>query len=223
MRPAALHLALLAAGLVSLAACRNDTPDPDDRSPGAPAATSQPAGAGDPAAASTPPAPGAGGAGPAAPADPDAAAQSPAAGPETEHSALGVLNAINEHEIAAARQALDKGVRGDVEAYARLMIDAHTRNRDKTLALQPDEGSSPARARKEQGERSLQALDAHEGDAYARAYLQAMVDGHAEALAMLDERLIPAATSPEVEAHLRESREHVAMHLEQARRLADSP
>jgi Predicted outer membrane protein len=60
-----------------------------------------------------------------------------ASAPAAERSALGVLNAINEHEIAAGKQAQSKGVSGDVAAYAQRMIDEHTRNRDTTSGFGP--------------------------------------------------------------------------------------
>ena len=49
-----------------------------------------------------------------------------------------------------------------------------------------------------------------------------MVTGHTEALASLDQRLIPAATSPDARTHLQTTREHVARHLELARGLQRS-
>ena len=73
--------------------------------------------------------------------------------------------------------------------------------------------------RKHKGEQELEALGRTEGDAYARAYIDAMVKGHTEALDALDNRIIPAATRPEVKAHLDTTRGHVAQHLERAKAL----
>ncbi|MDH5835656.1 DUF4142 domain-containing protein [Luteimonas kalidii] len=153
----------------------------------------------------------------------DAAADAQAAmtteGSPGEDEALGVLNAINEHEIAAGEQALEKGVEGPVADYARMMIEEHTRNREQTSALGADSGSPQARQQMQKGERQLATLGALDGDAYRQAYVEAMVAGHTEALASLDQRLIPAATSEDARAHLQTTREHVARHLELAREL----
>jgi putative membrane protein len=149
----------------------------------------------------------------------DDAAASPGAG-TSESAALGVLNAINAHEIAAGEQALRKGVKGEVAAFAQMMIDQHTDNREKTLALNPDASASDATAQQRKGEAELAALEAKSGDDYARAYIDAMIKGHTEALDTLDTRLIPAATSEPVRQHLTATRGHVATHLEQAQRLA---
>ena len=183
-----------------LCAC-GDRSNPD----GADMASSTPAPGNDPTAA-------------AASAVDDAAASTSSA--TSESAALGVLNAINAHEIAAGEQALGKGVKGDIAAFAQVMIDQHTENRQKTLALNPDASASDAVAQQRKGEAELAALDARSGEDYARAYVDAMVKGHAEALDALDTRLIPAATSEQVRQHLTTTRGHVAAHLEQAQRLA---
>lgn len=142
-------------------------------------------------------------------------------GGTSERTALGVLSSINAHEIAAGEQALRKGVKGEVAAYAKMMIDQHTENQAKTLALDPDASASDAMAQQRKGEAELAALDAKSGDDYARAYVDAMVKGHTEALEALDNRLIPAATSEPARQHFTTTRGHVAAHLEQAQRLAE--
>lgn len=138
---------------------------------------------------------------------------------EEERDALGVLNAINEHEIATAQQALDKGVTADVEAFARMMLEQHTDNQQKTAALGADGTGKDAVKQRKAGEAGLAKLAAMSGPAYARAYMDAMVEGHAEALSVLDSKLIPQATTPAVQTHLAETREAVAHHLARAREI----
>jgi putative membrane protein len=46
-----------------------------------------------------------------------------------------------------------------------------------------------------------------------------MVKGHEEALALLDDKLIPAASSENARAHLTETRASVAEHLQRAKAL----
>lgn len=150
------------------------------------------------------------------PATPDAAADATSS---DESGALGVLNAINDHEIAAGEQALSKGVTGAVAEYAQMMIDQHSDNRSKTTALGPDPSAPAAETQKQKGETELSMLDAMSGDAYAKAYIDAMVKGHADALAALDTQLIPAATRPEVRDHFATTRDHVADHHERAKAL----
>lgn len=136
-----------------------------------------------------------------------------------ERSALGVLNAINDLEIAAGRQAQEKKVTGDIADYAQLMIDEHTLNKEQTNALNPDANSAEAKVQAAKGLALLRQMAAKNGNAYQRAYVDAMIDGHTEALAMLDEKLIPRAAGPQANAHLQRTREHVARHLTLARAL----
>lgn len=212
--------ALLAVALAGLAGCRQEPADP--AAPPAP-------GAGATAAdvASTPgPIPSTGtdanpatGAAPAEPVSADASGMTPAAGSVPENAALGVLNAINEHEIAAGEQAISKKVDGEVAAYARMMIEQHSENRTKTSALGADADAAQAQAQRRKGEQELASLAAQDGDAYRKAYIDAMVKGHTEALATLDGTLIPSAGRQDVKDHLATTRQHVAEHLEQAKRL----
>ncbi len=141
---------------------------------------------------------------------------------EGERSALGVLNAINDYEIAAGRQALEKNVSGDVADYAQQMIDAHTQNKAQTNALNPDAESANAKAQAAKGEQMLQHMADKSGDDYRRAYVDAMIVGHTQALAMLDDTLIPAVASPQAKAHVQQTRQHVARHLSHARALDKS-
>src|SRR5690606_2105458 len=136
-----------------------------------------------------------------------------------EAAALGVLNAINEHEIATSEQALAKGVTGPVADYARMMIDQHGQNRTQTSALGADADAQDAQAQRQQAEQERATLDQLEGEAYSKAYVDAMVKGHGDALTALDQKLIPAAEREDVRQHLTTTREHVARHLEQARAL----
>lgn len=136
-----------------------------------------------------------------------------------EAAALGVLNAINEHEIATSEQALAKGVTGPVADYARMMIDQHGQNRTQTSALGADADAQDAQAQRQQAEQERATLDQLEGEAYSKAYVDAMVKGHSDALTALDQKLIPAAEREDVRQHLTTTREHVAQHLERARAL----
>jgi len=72
---------------------------------------------------------------------------------------------------------------------------------------------------REKHEQERERLADMEGDEYQRAWLEAMVQGHQEALDMLDNRLIPAATVSEVQQHLNTTREAIARHLETAQGL----
>lgn len=210
-------LILCLATVLPIAAC--DRNDPNDTSADTPAgAGTDTTPSGTPTDTTTP----ATGATPTTPST-DAADAKPASNlPEAERGALGVLNAINEHEIAAGQQALSKNVPDNVAKFAQMMVDEHSKNRDQTNRFGPNADDAKAAAQRAKGKTELDTLAKQSGDAYAKAYVDAMVKGHTEALATLDKDLIPAATDPAVKTHLTDTRAAVAKHLEAAKQLQTS-
>lgn len=202
-----LALAIAALMLVGTTACNrnddaaggtNNTPSPDAAAPDAMTDT-QPAG-------------------PAVPPGTDAAAA------PTQPEALALLNAVNDHEIKAAEMAKSKNVTGAALEYANMMQAEHGKNMTETSALLQTAGGAPAdsarlneqKAKSEAKRAQLQGL---EGEAFAKAYIDAMVTDHAEALTMLDSILIPAATDEAVKNHLTMTRQHVQQHHDRAREI----
>lgn len=138
--------------------------------------------------------------------------------------ALATLVAADQHEVAMAKQALGKGVTGGVHDYAVKMQADHGKNLDDTRRVARENKVSTAptagvREMEKQGHAEMASLASLKGDAYAKAYAEAMVKGHTEVLGKLDTVLIPGATDPEVVAHLKATRDAVAMHLEAAKKL----
>jgi putative membrane protein len=74
---------------------------------------------------------------------------------EQERAALGALNAVNELEIAASNQALENNVSPPVAEYARMMVDEHTANREKTSAMNPQIDAPMATEQKNKGDALL--------------------------------------------------------------------
>ena len=151
----------------------------------------------------------------------DTAATPPAAVP-SQGEALALLNVVNDHEVKTAEQAKSKHVTGDVLAYANLMQTEHGKNMADTKALLDKNGGAPADSAaitdmKSKGDAEMQQLAALDGDAYAKAYIDAMVNGHQDALNKLDTMLIPAATDDAVKKHLQMTRDHVQQHLDKAK------
>lgn len=187
-----------------------------------------------------------------------------------DRKALAAVQEVDRHEIAAAADALSKGVQGDVRSYAETLRDDHTRNLETTQRLLgttgagtgmagPDDmtgtgtgtaGSSGTgmgagtgmgttgttatdamagntvmsddadlRAMREKHDAERQRLSQLEGEAFATAWIAAMVQGHEEALAKLDNELIPNATDAGVTRHLQTTRTAIAGHLDTARSL----
>ncbi|MCI2245464.1 MULTISPECIES: DUF4142 domain-containing protein [Xanthomonas] len=136
-----------------------------------------------------------------------------------EKQALGVLSAINTSEINAGNLALQKQVKGPVRDYATQMVKEHSDNNAKIAPWGPDAKAAPAQQQMQKAKAEAGKLQALDGDRFAQAYVMAMVKDHQAALQMLDSTLIPAAKTPEVAAHLRTTRAHVAEHLAKAQQL----
>jgi putative membrane protein len=208
---AALAIALLLPLLLS--GCDRRTVEDDRQStaePGTPAATS-PAEAD--RAASAPVAT-------VTPEPADTATAAPAANALTQADALAWLVAADEHEIAAADQALARNVTGKVRDYAQMMKTDHGKNLTDTTRLGAATSTAAAvTVLKQKGEADLRALDANAGAAYEKAYVDAMVRGHTDVLAMFDSTLLPAATDANVRQHFTTTRATVARHLDKAKEL----
>jgi len=143
----------------------------------------------------------------------------PAAGALTQAQAVTLVGAVDKHEIQAAEQARGKKVRRDVLDFANLLHSEHSKNLEAGQKLGATETSPELTAMEEKGRAGLAELDTKTGKDYEKAYVDAMVKGHEEALSMIDTKLLPAATDDNVRTFLTNSREHVAMHLEKGKAL----
>lgn len=138
----------------------------------------------------------------------------------SQADALALLIAVDEHEIAAADQALMKQVTDPVLAYAQMMKTEHGKNLTDSTRLGGAASTAPAVTDlRKKGEADLKVLAAQDGAAYEKAYIDAMVRGHAEALALIDGTLLPAATADNVRQHFTATRATVAKHLARAKEI----
>jgi len=146
-------------------------------------------------------------------------ATSTAAAALTQAQAVTLVGAVDKHEIQAAEQARGKKVRRDVLDFANLLHTEHSKNLEAGQKLGATETSPELTAMEEKGRAGLAELDTKTGNDYEKAYVDAMVKGHEEALSMIDTKLLPTATDDNVRNFLTNSREHVAMHLEKGKAL----
>jgi putative membrane protein len=152
----------------------------------------------------------------------DMTANSPTAstGTVSQADALAMMVAVDEHEIAAVDQAIGKKVSGKVRDFADMMKVDHSRNLVDTTKLGAAESTAtPVTLLRQKGESELRMLDGKSGKDYESAYVDAMVKGHTEALSMIDNTLLPAATDTKVRDHFTATRTAVARHLEKAKEL----
>jgi putative membrane protein len=135
--------------------------------------------------------------------------------------ALAVVATVDRDEVALAKQAQTKKLSAGATEYAAMMQRDHSTNLAETQKLAKNQGAPSAKAAEihKKDTKKKAELAPLDGAAYEKAYIDAMVKGHAEVLAKLDNELIPGAKDAAVKAHLEKTRGAVAEHLKKAEAL----
>lgn len=136
---------------------------------------------------------------------------------------LAQLIAIDENEVRAAKEAEDKKVDTPILNFAKMLHEDHMKDLEATQNLATRLGidlkhSAAADQLHDNGAQMITRLDALKGDAFGKAYVTEMINGHKEALQMLDDA-IKSAQNDQVREHLTAVRQTVAMHLRSAEAL----
>jgi len=138
---------------------------------------------------------------------------------------VAAVLAVDENEINAAQVAEKKKMGKHAEKFAKMLLKQHRDDSSKVSKLAKKEKieisqtAAKAQELRTQGASDLQALSAKDSSEFEQGYIGAMVQGHTDALALLDEHLIKDATNPKLKQQLSDTRKHVAHHLEEAKRL----
>ncbi len=145
----------------------------------------------------------------------------------TDAEVLAFVNAVNVNEILAASVAEKKKISGPVMDYAKMLHTEHGANMAKTMQLGMSINvvpsiTKPVDAVTKKGAGELATLVSMDGKDFETAYLDAMIKGHTEVLAMIDNQLLKTAKNDALKSHLTETRGHVAMHLDKAKKLKDN-
>lgn len=139
----------------------------------------------------------------------------------TDAKILSSLIVLNKNELAAANAAEQKSANRAVRNYAETMTKTHSRNLQdaerlsQTMDVAPKQGQTASLLQRK-GRQQLVSLNRLQNQAFDRAYINAMVKDHTAALQLLDQRLIPQATNPQLRQYLEATRANVAQHLRQA-------
>ena len=161
---------------------------------------------------------------------PAAGAASPAAeaAPTAKYSdgeIVAAVLAVDENEILAAEAAGKKKIGKDAAKFAKMLLKQHRADSSKVSQLAQKEkialaeNAAKAQELRAKGAADLQSLSAKDSLEFEQGYIGAMVQGHTEALALLDEHLLKDAANKKLKKQLEETRKHVAHHLEEAKRL----
>lgn len=143
-----------------------------------------------------------------------------------DNQVVAWLMALNQNEIAAAKVALSRHVSPSVKAFAKQMVADHSKNLQGLKALSKKnhivpEANDATKELKEKGKDELGSLKALQGRDFEVTYINAMVQGHANALKALQEK-IQTVNNPNLKKFLEQTSSKVNEHLEKAKSVKGS-
>jgi putative membrane protein len=143
----------------------------------------------------------------------------------TDGEIVAAVLAVDETEINAALAAEKEKMGKNAAKFAKMLLKQHRDDSTKVSKLAKKENieisqtAAKAQELRSKGASDLAALSAKDSLEFEQGYIGAMVQGHTEVLALLDDHLIKDATNPKLKKQLADTRKHVAHHLEEAKRL----
>jgi putative membrane protein len=140
---------------------------------------------------------------------------------------ISLVLTLDGNEITAGEAAEKKKMGKDAMKFAKMMVKQHREDSTKMAKLAKKINITPANTAKvdelrAKGAADLQAMSGKDSLEFEQAYVNAMVQGHTDALAMFDDHLIKNAKNEKLKKRLEETRKAVANHLEHAKRLQNS-
>ncbi len=140
----------------------------------------------------------------------------------TDNEILAFLIVLNNNEISAANISTTKKIEPAVREYAELMIKEHTQNLQDTLAISKKEDIAPVKtdqvnALEDKGKKEIIVLTPLTKKDFEQSYIKAMIQGHIDALLIINNSFLKKTNNPQLKQHLRATSEHIAHHLEKAK------
>jgi putative membrane protein len=153
--------------------------------------------------------------------------QSGANGGSANLSAANIASLVgltNASEIGQAKVAQEKATSADVKAFAKLMISDHEAMQKSLDSLAKQKNLTPtppqqADAQRQQDSQTMSTLNgAAKGPAFDKAYIDAQVAAHRQALSNL-QSFAGATSDPDLKALLQQAIPKVQSHLDKAQQL----
>jgi putative membrane protein len=140
---------------------------------------------------------------------------------QQDDNAIAVLIVLNKNEINAGKEALKKSKNSTVREFAKHMEKQHTANLNDTLKVMrkihaSDKPTTESKDLKEKGKKELTELSSLKGAEFDKAYINAMVKGHEDAL-QLAESLASKVNNKALKEHLEATATTIKHHLEMAK------
>jgi putative membrane protein len=142
----------------------------------------------------------------------------------TDAQILQVTHTANAGEVAQAKDALARTKDPRVKAFATMMMKDHSDADAEGIKVARGASITPAASAESlllesEAKTAMSDVDTKSGADFDKAYVDAQVKGHKGVLDLLDQKLIPMASNPDVRGYLAEVRPKVAMHLQHAKDL----
>ena len=134
------------------------------------------------------------------------------------------LIVLDQNEISAAKLALGRSKNPDVKKYAQMIIKDHTKNMKDTQMLmkktkQKVTETEESKSLKDMGKNETKKLQPLKEKEFDVAYINAMIDGHTQAIQVLDQDISQLPDDSPIKAHLQATRQAVNAHLEKAKEI----
>lgn len=141
-----------------------------------------------------------------------------------DQGVLATIATIDKNEILLAVVALNKGVTQNVANFAKMMITQHGSNLTYVLKMANQSKmtmltSALATKLQAAGEKGMLMLGGLQGKQFDMAYINAMVNGHQDALNLINQQLMKEAKSKETQMFLENTKKTVENHLAAAKKV----
>lgn len=142
----------------------------------------------------------------------------------TDAKIVEVMKVANEGEVDLAKMAKSRAEHKDVKDFAKKMIDEHKKSEKEAKdvakkAKVKAEESTASKDLKNVAKTKEKDLKNFKGKEFDKAYIDQQISMHQQLLDDLNQKLIPAAQSPELKTYLEATKAHVQEHLSRAQEI----
>ncbi|MEA3192397.1 MAG: putative rane protein [Betaproteobacteria bacterium] len=119
-------------------------------------------------------------------------------------------------EVEAGKLAAQKASSAEVKQFAQHMIEEHSKGMKEGEGLAKAKGQQPPASPDKKHQAAMKKLESMSGDAFDKAYMKEMVQGHQEVLKML-QTAAKSAQDPDIKAAAQKKIPTVQKHLDMAK------
>jgi putative membrane protein len=142
----------------------------------------------------------------------------------TDEQIVKITETINTGEVEQAKLAQKTSKNGKVKKYAQHMIQEHNKANKQTATVAKKAQITPAESPTAQNlsdkaTRTKETLATTDKADFDKRYIDAQVEQHESVVLLIDSKLLPNASNPELKARLEEAKKMVEGHLAEAKEI----